>query len=443
MDDGGLTAGIIFFIVVLLLDNIFYGFGAAIRALNKNELDEMAEERKDRKSIRLKRISDEPSRYINTVQLLASTLNMALGAYFVHLWGTGMFGLLMLAALMYIVLSFGVLMPKRLGEKYAKSWTNACITPVWYLTLLLRPFTGLISVTVDGLMFLFGVRNKDKDGDELEEEIINMLQEGHEQGLIEESEAQMISNIFSYGEKEAQDIMTHRNQMIAIDGDMTLDETTAFMLNGNNSRCPVYDENIDNIIGILHFKDVIRYQNANRDLGDRAIKNLNGLLREASYVPMTRNIDEIFQEMQKKKLQMVIVVDEYGQTGGLIAMEDILEEIVGNIMDEYDEDKKYIEEKGTDQYIIDGTTPLEELTERFGIPFEDESFETVNGFLISRLDRIPEPDEDFDVDYEGYNFKILKVERKMITLVLVTKLAESKTDENGESQDLILEHQEK
>lgn len=443
MDDGGLTAGIIFFIVVLLLDNIFYGFGAAIRALNKNELDEMAEERKDRKSIRLKRISDEPSRYINTVQLLASTLNMALGAYFVHLWGTGMFGLLMLAALMYIVLSFGVLMPKRLGEKYAKSWTNACITPVWYLTLLLRPFTGLISVTVDGLMFLFGVRNKDKDGDELEEEIINMLQEGHEQGLIEESEAQMISNIFSYGEKEAQDIMTHRNQMIAIDGDMTLDETTAFMLNGNNSRCPVYDENIDNIIGILHFKDVIRYQNANRDLGDRAIKNLNGLLREASYVPMTRNIDEIFQEMQKKKLQMVIVVDEYGQTGGLIAMEDILEEIVGNIMDEYDEDKKYIEEKGTDQYIIDGTTPLEELTERFGIPFEDESFETVNGFLISRLDRIPEPDENFDVDYEGYNFKILKVERKMITLVLVTKLAESKTDENGESQDLILEHQEK
>lgn len=443
MVDGGLTAGIIFFIVVLLLDNIFYGFGAAIRALNKNELDEMAEERKDRKSIRLKRISDEPSRYINTVQLLASTLNMALGAYFVHLWGTGMFGLLMLAALMYIVLSFGVLMPKRLGEKYAKSWTNACITPVWYLTLLLRPFTGLISVTVDGLMFLFGVRNKDKDGDELEEEIINMLQEGHEQGLIEESEAQMISNIFSYGEKEAQDIMTHRNQMIAIDGDMTLDETTAFMLNGNNSRCPVYDENIDNIIGILHFKDVIRYQNANRDLGDRAIKNLNGLLREASYVPMTRNIDEIFQEMQKKKLQMVIVVDEYGQTGGLIAMEDILEEIVGNIMDEYDEDKKYIEEKGTDQYIIDGTTPLEELTERFGIPFEDESFETVNGFLISRLDRIPEPDENFDVDYEGYNFKILKVERKMITLVLVTKLAESKTDENGESQDLILEHQEK
>ena len=443
MDDGGLTAGIIFFIVVLLLDNIFYGFGAAVRALNKNELDEMAEERKDRKSIRLKRISDEPSRYINTVQLLASTLNMALGAYFVHLWGTGMFGLLMLAALMYIVLSFGVLMPKRLGEKYAKSWTNACITPVWYLTLLLRPFTGLISVTVDGLMFLFGVRNKDKDGDELEEEIINMLQEGHEQGLIEESEAQMISNIFSYGEKEAQDIMTHRNQMIAIDGDMTLDETTASMLNGNNSRCPVYDENIDNIIGILHFKDVIRYQNANRDLGDRAIKNLNGLLREASYVPMTRNIDEIFQEMQKKKLQMVIVVDEYGQTGGLIAMEDILEEIVGNIMDEYDEDKKYIEEKGTDQYIIDGTTPLEELTERFGIPFEDESFETVNGFLISRLDRIPEPDENFDVDYEGYNFKILKVERKMITLVLVTKLAEPKMDENGESQDLILEHQEK
>lgn len=440
MDDGGLTAGIIFFVIVLLLDNIFYGFGAAIRALNKNELDELAEERQDKKSVRLKQISDRPDRYINTVQLMASTLNMALGAYFVHLWGTGVYGLLMLAALMYIVLSFGVLMPKKLGEKYARSWTNACITPVWYLTLLLRPVTGLISLSVDALMYLFGVRDKDKDGDELEEEIINMLQEGHEQGLIEESEAQMISNIFSYGEKEAQDIMTHRNQIIAIDGETTLDQAIAFMLEENNSRYPVYDENIDNIIGIIHFKDVIRYQHANRKSGSRTLKSLKGLLREVSFVPMTRNIDEIFQEMQKKKLQMVVVVDEYGQTGGLIAMEDILEEIVGNIMDEYDEDITYIEEKGTNEYIIDGSTPLEELTDRFGIPFEGEAFETLNGFLISRLDRIPEPDEDFDVDYGGYNFKILKVERKMITLVLVTALAPQKAVENSEPEDLILEH---
>jgi len=156
------------------------------------------------------------------------------------------------------------------------------------------------------------------------------------------------------------------------------------------------------------------------------------LLREAYFVPQTKNIDELFQEMQSQKLQMVIVVDEYGQTDGLVAMEDILEEIVGNIMDEYDEDKEYIEDKGNDEYIMEGKTPLEELEERFGIDFEDEEFATLNGFLISRLDRIPEPDEDFDVDYAGYHFKILSVENKMITSVLVTKLPEE--EEGGEEQ---------
>ena len=119
-----------------------------------------------------------------------------------------------------------------------------------------------------------------------------------------------------------------------------------------------------------------------------------------------------------------LVVDEYGQTDGLIAMEDILEEIVGNIMDEYDEDSVNIEERGKNEYVIEGKTPLEELEERFGIPFEDEEFETLNGFLISRLDKIPEPDEEFDVDYKGYNFKILSVTNKMIQSVLVTRLPE-------------------
>ena len=147
-------------------------------------------------------------------------------------------------------------------------------------------------------------------------------------------------------------------------------------------------------------------------------------MREPSFVPQTKNIDELFQEMQAEKLQMVVVVDEYGQTDGLVAMEDILEEIVGNIMDEYDEDSEHIEEKGEDEYVIEGKTPLEELEERFNISFEDEEFETLNGFLISRLDKIPEPDEQFDVDYGGYNFKIISVESKMIQSVLVTKLPE-------------------
>lgn len=238
----------------------------------------------------------------------------------------------------------------------------------------------------------------------------------------------MISNIFEFGDKEAQDIMTHRNNIVAIDGEMMLKDAIRFMLEGKNSRYPVYEETIDHIIGILHLKDAMRFH-ADGNKMDCPIRELGGLLREPNFVPQTKHIDELFREMQEEKLQMVIVVDEYGQTDGLIAMEDILEEIVGNILDEYDEDTEHIEEKSEDEYLIEGKTPLEELEERLHITFDEEEFETLNGFLISKMDRIPEPDEQFSMDYKGYHFQILSVENKMIQSVLVTRLPKEEPEE--------------
>jgi putative hemolysin len=150
---------------------------------------------------------------------------------------------------------------------------------------------------------------------------------------------------------------------------------------------------------------------------------IDGLIRDAMFIPETKNIADLFRLMQKSKTQMVIVVDEYGQTMGLIAMEDILEEIVGNIMDEYDEEEEHIEEtENADEYIIEGVTRLEELEERFGISFGEQEFDTLNGFLISKMDRIPENDEEFSIDIDGFTFKILAVENRMIKSVLVRKL---------------------
>ena len=185
-------------------------------------------------------------------------------------------------------------------------------------------------------------------------------------------------------------------------------------------------------MGILHIKDAMLLSRDSSRM-EQPIMEIEGLVRQVRFIPETRNINSLFQAMQSQKNHLVIVVDEYGQTAGLVAMEDILEEIVGNILDEYDEISEHIEEKGNDEYVMEGMTPLEELEERFGISFEDEAFETLNGFLISRLDRIPEPDEQFDVDYCGYHFKILAVENKMIQSVLVTKLPE--TDPALECED--------
>lgn len=463
MDDGGPTASIIFFVVLLLIDVFFYGFGAALDSLNEKEIERRADEEKDRRAVKLKTILNNPTGYINTVELITTLINVIIGAVHLGILLRGISGGLQFVAehqlklegapteviiaiaavlstllLLYITLTLGVLLPKKIAARVPERWAYVCITPVYFVTKLLSPFTGLVSVTSNAILRMFGIHDNAGEIDVTEEEIINMVNEGHEQGLIQASEAEMISNIFEFGDKEAQNIMTHRRNIVAIDGKTMLRDAIAFMLEGKNSRYPVYEENLDHIIGILHLKDAMRFH-ADDDKLNCPLNSLEGLLREPVFVPQTKNIDELFKEMQAEKLQMVIVVDEYGQTDGLVAMEDILEEIVGNILDEYDDESGHIEEKGKDEYVIEGTTPLEELEERFGIPFEDEGFETLNGFLIARLDKIPEPDEQFDVDYKGFNFKLLSVENKMIQSVLVTRLPEGWQEAGDERQASELE----
>lgn len=461
MDDGGPTASMILFIALILTDMFFYGFGSAIDSLNMKDIEKNAKEENDKKSDRLAFIIKNPSGYANAVQLIVTLINLTMGSFYLGIWlrwmrrlieayakpdapealatGAGVTGaaalFLAVTALTYILLTFGVLLPKKLAARYPERWAYMCIHPVYYVMKALSPFTWLVTVSVNGILRLLGMKVDDDLSDVTEEEIISMVNEGHEQGVLLATEAEMITNIFEFGDKEAQDIMTHRNHIVAVEGSMQLKEAVAFMLDANNSRFPVYEENMDHIIGILHLRDAMRIHAFQEDL-NLPIKEIEGLLREAVFIPETKNIDALFQMMQSTKTQMVIVVDEYGQTSGLLAMEDILEEIVGNILDEYDEDEEHIEATdNADEYIIEGKTPLEELEERFGISFDEEEFDTLNGFLISKLDKIPEENEDFDIDVGEYNFKILTVENKMIQSVLVTKRKQPEPEEDTEEKN--------
>lgn len=253
-----------------------------------------------------------------------------------------------------------------------------------------------------------------------EEEILSMVNEGHEKGDIESSEVLMISNIFELGDKVAKDIMINRSNMLSLDGNTKLEDAIDYMLKNQYSRYPVYEENVDSIIGILYLKDALRLH-AKENLMNKSIKSIRKLLREPFYIPETKKIDDIFKIMQAQKVQLAIVIDEYGQTAGLISMEDILEEIVGNILDEYDVEQQHIREKSETEYIIDGHTRLEELKETLGIDFYTE-FETLNGFMISNLEHIPKENEKFVCEYEGYKFSILKVKNRKIESVLVEKI---------------------
>lgn len=267
-----------------------------------------------------------------------------------------------------------------------------------------------------------------------EEAIISKVNESTERGTIEESEAVMINNIFEFGDKDAKDIMTDRSNIVGIEGSQKLADAIELMLNNAYSRFPVYDESIDRIIGILHIKDAIK---AFRDKTNRKkpVVEVENLLREAKFIPETRKVDDLFRAMRAKRYQMVIVVDEYGQTAGIVAMRDMLEEIVGDIDDEYDDDNGFIIAENGSKYVVDGLTLLEDLEDCLEIEFEDENFETINGFLISKMDHIPDKKEKFEVDYKGYNFKVLSVENKMIKQILVTRIVNNDTPADNESEE--------
>ena len=237
----------------------------------------------------------------------------------------------------------------------------------------------------------------------------------------------MITNIFELNDKHARDVMTHRKSVVFIDGKDTLQEAIDFMLTtGNNTRYPVYDENIDNIMGILNMKDALICENTT-DYQNTAIKDIPNILRKTIFVPENKNLNTLFKEMQSHKNHMVVVVDEYGQTSGIVTMEDILEEIVGNILDEYDVDEEFIKKLADGSYIIKGMTPLSDIEDILGIKFDEEeleNFDTINGLMISELDRIPEDNEKFDIIMHGYEFKALKVSNRTINTIKVTKLKE-------------------
>ena len=278
-----------------------------------------------------------------------------------------------------------------------------------------------------GLKKIFGKGRRSAGEDLTEQEIMSMVNEGHENGVLQESEAEMINNIFTLDQKEAKDIMTHRKQITALDGSCSLEDVLKDIRDMGYSRYPVYLEDVDNIIGIIHIKDILNQMQDHVNMQQK-LTEINDLIRPASFIPETRNIDVLFKSMQSQKIHMVIVVDEYGQTSGLVTMEDILEEIVGNIFDEHDAEEEQIVEEADGSYIIDGMTDFDEVCELLEIQSEEpEDFDTLSGFLISIINKIPSDGETYQIEAYGYRFDVLLVEHKVIRTVRVKK--ETKQEE--------------
>ena len=278
-------------------------------------------------------------------------------------------------------------------------------------------------------VLLYGMKNNKKtlDGilgndDVTEEEIISMVREGHEQGTILASEAELIHNVFEFDDKEVKDIMTHRKNIVSLDGNMSFIDAIEFIIDTGKSRFPVYENDVDSIIGVLHIKDAFTFFEKN-EVYRSSIKDIEGLIRPVDFIPETVNINDLFKKMQSKKSHLAMVVDEYGQISGLIAMEDILEELVGNIEDEHDEEENYIRKNDDETFIMDGMTAFSDVKEALSLPVDDDAYETLNGFIISLSDKIPEEGDKTVISAYGYRFSVMSVKDKVIKQVMIKKLA--------------------
>ena len=330
---------------------------------------------------------------------------------------------------------FSIKVPKKLAYKYADRFVFRISGFVRFFMILLAPLAFLAERTARGIAVLFGVHPGDIAENVTEEEIISIVTEGQEQGLLDEEEAEMITNVMDFDAKAARDVMTRKKKIIGIKEEMSIEEALEFCLKANYSRFPVYGENLDNITGILNLKDLMLYFMEYRN-NEEVLKNtpLSEVAREPYFVPETRNIDVLLNDMQEKKIHMAVVIDEYGQTAGIVAMEDMLEEIVGDIQDEYDDEEQEIIPGEDGTFLVRGFTMLEELGDVLDVDFSEEEADTVNGFVISRLGRLPSEEEtEYPAITEyGYSFEISKVKGKQIDTVKVTKVVSEPENQEEE-----------
>ena len=448
MEDGYPIVGIVVVLLLLILKAIISYGARAIEQINEVTVRKRAEDG-DEKSKVLLGFIENPDKYMNAIEVILTTTSVLVGYICAgdfsktikNIRFSEQFGMpeeitrvfwtvVFVFMVLFISILFGDVFPKKLALRNSDQAAYGISYIVQFFIRLVTPFAFLIEKTTNLILRLCHIKPEDLEDNVTEDEIMSMVNEGQEQGVLASNEAEMISNIIEFDEKEVKDIMTHRKKIVTIDSNQTVEQALRFMLEKSYSRFPLYEDDIDNIIGILHVKDVTRCYMSPKFKN----KSLKLIARKPYFVPDTQNIDVLFNDMQLKKVHMAIAVDEYGQTAGLVAMEDILEEIVGNILDEYDEDEKLIIKQGDGQYLMKGLAGLDDIEDTLGIEIEEEDFDTLNGLLTSLLNRIPSEGEHISVSYAGYLFEILDVKNKMIRFVRVTKELEDEPVEPGESE---------
>ncbi len=421
---------IISMLVLIIFSGIFAAAEIALVVVSDNKVNQDAD-KGNIKAIRIQKFSESPKSYMATMQLFIVLIALVNGAIALNTFSTYVnqwfdsslsfieplviFTIALILLVFHVV--FGQMIPRRLANKYPKALAYGVIGFVSFMTKIMYPIVWLLELFSSLIGRIFGLDSSDSDRKMTEEEIRTIVEASGKMGNIDEEESEMIQNIFDFSDTNVEEIMTHRTEISALNVRSTKSQVIQHVQNEQFTRYPVYEGDIDHIIGILHVKDLLKYiDNVEEKFSIRS------LIRPPFFIPDSKKTSELFKEMQRTKNHIAVVLDEYGGTAGIVTIEDLLEEIVGNIFDEYDEVDDEINQIGEGVYEIDGLCNINDVEDSIqaGLPIDD--YDTLSGFILGQLGRFPEEKEAIMIEFNGYSYEVLETEDKIISRVRVTKL---------------------
>ena len=424
-----LVSQFILILVLTLLNAFFASAEMAIVSVNRNRIKMLADDGNKKASL-LVDLLEEPNKFLSTIQVgitlagffssasAATGISEVIGASLSQIgipYAQSISLVVITIILSYFTLVFGELVPKRIALQKSEQIAMLSVRPIVFVFKFANPFVKLLSLSTNVLLRVIGMSDTDLEEKVSREEIKSLVDAGEEYGVINQIEKEMINSIFDFDDKLAKEVMTPRTEVYMINSQLPL--SIEELLEENYSRIPVYEGDIDNIIGVLYLKDFLHeaYQ-----VGFENV-NLKKLLHRPYFVPECKNIDQLFKELQKSKKHLAVLIDEYGGFSGIVTIEDLIEEVMGDINDEYDEDEPFIRKIDNDTYIVNGLISIKELNDKLQLNLDEETedYDTLGGFLINQIDYIPSETEECMVEYENLVFKIECMKDKRIEMVKI------------------------
>lgn len=413
------------FLVFLTFVNAFFaGAEMAVVSVNKNKIRRLADNG-NKKAVLIQKLLEDSTKFLSTIQVVitfanffssasaASGISKILGSWMSKFnvpFSETIALVIVTLLLSFVTLVLGELVPKRIALQKAEAFSLWSVKPIYIISKVMAPFIKLLSLSTNFILRLVGMKTENIEERVSEEEIKALLESGSEQGVFNEIEKEMITSIFSFDDKIAKDVMVPRKAVYAIDIEEPLEDYVDELISSRHSKIPVYKEDIDNIIGVLHMKDFILAAKENTFTGVK----IEEIMQEPYFVPESKNTDELFRDLQTKKNHMAILIDEYGGFSGIVTVEDLVEEVMGEINNGYEEEEPEFVQVDEKTYVVDGQMLVDDLNDKLHLKLETENYDTMSGYMVEHLGYIPKDGTHPELKVDGVVLRVDQMEQKAI-----------------------------